>query len=296
MIKISVLMPVYNESKFVKAAVNSLLSQSGNLFIEIIIVDDFSTDDTFDLISKFSLNYDCVKVFRNTSKGKNNAFNLAYEKSTGDYFILFAGDDLLPQNSVSLRLEPIINHKGPAVSLCKLKMFSEEKKYDGIVLPKDPNKGNVSGGTMLFNIEFSRLVFPLPNHLANEDMWILCGLKYFDGITCFHIPMIGINYRIHENNSVSFMDNFDKKNINMHKRNIVYSCFLEKYRLILNDEKIRELSNLAAIESLRYQGNFLSIVFMKNLSFTDKARCLVHSSKFLYFVRTVFFKLFSGRG
>ena len=293
---VSVLMPVYNEKKYIKEALDSVLSQELEYDLEIIVVDDFSTDGTYEYVKELYENEPRIELFRNTKKGKNNAFNFAYEKAKGDFFILFAGDDILEPNTLQKRIKPLENKKNPTITLCKLRTFSKIKKYDGIINPRSPKKGELSGGCMAMNRNFIKKAFPLPNVLANEDMWLVNHAKYFNDVEIIHVPIIGINYRIHENNSSSKTDPFYKKTASMHNRFIVYSVFLEKYRKKLDKKAIKELETLAAAETLRYHGDWLSILLMKGLSLADRARFIMHSNAFFYWIRIQLFALLSGRG
>jgi glycosyltransferase involved in cell wall biosynthesis len=293
---VSVLMPVYNEEKFIQVAIDSVLKQECEYDIELCIVDDLSTDNTFEYVQTLYKNDSRVKIYKNPSKGKNHAFNYAYKQAKGNFFILLAGDDTLEIDSIQQRIKPIEFKKESAITLCKLRMFSKDKKFDGVITPKDPNKGSLSGGCLAMNKMFIKNVFPLPVTLGNEDMWIVSHVNYLKNISVIHVPVIGINYRIHSNNSSSRTDPFSKKNPSMHHRFIVYSVFLEKYRGLLDDKEISELEVLSSAESLRYRGNWLSILLMNELKFSDKARMIMHSNKIFYWIRIQLFSLLSGRG
>ncbi|SHO65394.1 glycosyltransferase [Algoriphagus zhangzhouensis] len=94
-IDISIVLLTYNQEKFVSKAINSILNQELSNSFEIIVIDDFSADDTFSLISEFQDKYPLnFKAYR-------NAFNLGlaknYEKAVllakGKYIAYLEGDD-----------------------------------------------------------------------------------------------------------------------------------------------------------------------------------------------------------
>ena len=94
-------MPVKNESQHINDAIQSVINQSYNN-LELIIVNDGSTDNTSTIISSFK---DARIILIDTKGvGKNNAFNLAYQKARGLFFCCFAGDDIMPQDSIEKRL------------------------------------------------------------------------------------------------------------------------------------------------------------------------------------------------
>jgi glycosyltransferase involved in cell wall biosynthesis len=89
--KVSVLMPSYNHEKFIEFAINSVISQSFNDW-ELIIVDDCSTDKTFEIASKFKDKR--IKVFQNKiNSGTSATINECIKKSVGKYLAPIASDD-----------------------------------------------------------------------------------------------------------------------------------------------------------------------------------------------------------
>jgi glycosyltransferase involved in cell wall biosynthesis len=284
-------MPVKNEERFIEAAINSVLNQTYSNF-ELIIINDGSTDATSEKVKLF--NDKRIILIETKGVGKNKAFNLGFEVSKGKFICYFAGDDVLVSDSLENRVLPIENKDNQAIStVTKVKTISEIKKFDGVITPKADDKGSMLGGTIMFTKVLADLIFPLPEILPNEDKWTVEHIKYFSEV--IHVPKVGINYRIHENNSSSRTNPFHLKTEAMHKRFIVFGLFLEKYRSRLNDENIRKLESLSAAEILRYNNNSLSILLMSGLSLSEKLRCFFHSKAFLYWIRIQLFSLLSGR-
>ena len=290
---VSILMPVFNEEKYISEAIESVLHQTYSNF-ELIIVNDGSTDKTSTIIKQYS---DQRIHFYNPGKvGKVAAYNFALSKSIGEYICIFAGDDVLPKDSIGNRIKPIKDiSKDPAISFCKMQTLSRIKKFNGVVIPKG-NKGNLSGGAMMFNRAFSNRSFPIPEQLVNEDMWQVQHALYFRDIAIRHIPLIGIYFRIHSGNSSSKQDNFAKKTESMHKRFIVYKLFLDRYQNSLDSKGRLRLRALSKAENLRYNNKWIKILLLNNLSFVQKMRFVMYSHSFFYNLRMRFFSLFSGRG
>jgi glycosyltransferase involved in cell wall biosynthesis len=288
---VSILMPVKNEAKFIQEAIQSVLNQS-HVNFELIIVNDGSTDETAVIISGISDQR--VTLIDTDGVGKNNAFNLAYTKSKGSFYCCFAGDDLMPKDSIEKRLFAFQKTSSfSQVVLSKLQMFSDNKKFDGVIIPRS-NEGGYSGGTMMFSEKLANKIFPLPTVLANEDMWMSLIIR-FSELEIYHQPLVTLKYRIHANNSSSKTSSFKSKTESMHKRFIVYGLFLEKFRTRLNEEQKAQLAPMSAAETLRYQNDWLSLLFMSGLSFSEKARFIFHSTSFFYWLRQRLFSFFSGR-
>ncbi len=288
--KITILMPAFNEELFVREAVESVAHEISKNNIELIVVDDFSTDNTWTVLNELKAEYEFIKIYKNEIKGKNSAFNLAYKKSTGDIIILLAADDILEAGMLSVRTSPLLENNNITITCCKLKTFSKKKKLDSIVTPKSKDKGALSGGTIAFKRDFADKVFPIPEILANEDMWINCHINYFNNIEIFHIPKIGLKYRLHSNNSLKRDVSFELSNNQVHKRSIVYSVFLEKYRNSLSGDNINKLARQASLEQLRWDGSVLSIVFFKKINMTDKLRAILYSNSFFYSFYRLFYR------
>lgn len=288
--KVTILMPAFNEELFVREAVESVAFESHENDIELIVVDDFSTDKTWSILQELKAEYDFIKIYRNEVKGKNSAFNFAYSKSTGNVIVLLAADDILEKGMLKSRVLPLFKDERVTMTCCKLKTFSENKKLDSIVTPKNKNKGATSGGTIAFRRDFAKKVFPIPVILANEDMWINCHIKYSDNVNLYHVPEVGLKYRLHENNSLKRNVSFDVSTNQVHKRSIVYSVFLESFRKELSEEKINDLARQACLEQLRWEGCLLSIVFLSKVKFLDKLRAIFYSNSTMYFVYSFFYR------
>jgi glycosyltransferase involved in cell wall biosynthesis len=175
--KLSILMPVKNESSYIEESLKSI-QQIEYIDFEVVLVDDGSTDKTVERVQE--LNMPFVKLIRTEGVGKAQAYNLAYKNSGGDFFILLGGDDLLIASTIKARIEPLKESKNtPAVSFCKLISFSQNKRYDSILMPKKKNRGLETGGCIAFNKKFAELTFPIPNFLINEDSWITLHARFF---------------------------------------------------------------------------------------------------------------------
>lgn len=97
--KVSVIVPVYNTDKYLVKCINSLLKQTLK-DIEIIIVDDASTDNSYTIASSFATLFpDKVKLIRQSKNtGVAKARNLGLQYATGDYISFIDSDDYIDEN------------------------------------------------------------------------------------------------------------------------------------------------------------------------------------------------------
>ena len=95
MIDFSIITPVYNGESFISETVESvLLNLDPNLKFEYLIIDDGSTDNTKNILEKYSQN-ELVKVFSVKNSGEAAAVNYALEKALGEYILIVNADDPL---------------------------------------------------------------------------------------------------------------------------------------------------------------------------------------------------------
>lgn len=99
--KISIIAIFYNSSSYLEKCVNSILNQQ-EVELELIAIDDCSTDNTAELLDKYAQSDDRVSIFRHSvNKGIAAARNTGISAATGDCFYLIDGDDYLPQNALA---------------------------------------------------------------------------------------------------------------------------------------------------------------------------------------------------
>lgn len=99
---VSVLIPAYNAEQFIRAALISVLNQTYRN-IEIIVVDDGSTDNTYSILEECIVKG--VKVIRQENLGQCAANNRAFAESKGEYIKFFDADDLLNAEFIERQVE-----------------------------------------------------------------------------------------------------------------------------------------------------------------------------------------------
>ena len=101
---VSIIIPVYNGEKYIEKCLNSILSQTYKN-IEVIIINDGSTDNTKKILEKF---YDSrVKKVHIKNGGVSNARNLGISSSNGKYLMFIDADDYLENNAIEKLYETI---------------------------------------------------------------------------------------------------------------------------------------------------------------------------------------------
>lgn len=104
---VSIIMPAYNAEKFIEAAISSALSQL-HQDIELIVINDGSTDNTVDLVKSFD--DERIILINSQNEGVSAARNKGLAVMRGNYFTFLDADDELPKQSISLRMEVMRNN------------------------------------------------------------------------------------------------------------------------------------------------------------------------------------------
>lgn len=99
---ISVIIPVYNREKLIKNALNSVLKQTIADKLEIICVDDGSTDKTIEVIKDYQKKYKNIFLYQQKNSGPGVARNLGIDNAHGEYVIFLDSDDWAPERAYEL--------------------------------------------------------------------------------------------------------------------------------------------------------------------------------------------------
>ena len=97
MIKVSVIIPVYNSEAYLEEAIESVLKQNLN-YVEIILIDDGSTDKSLDICYSYSNKHDNINVISQKNLGPGAARNKGIEVAKGEYVTFLDSDDLIHKN------------------------------------------------------------------------------------------------------------------------------------------------------------------------------------------------------
>jgi len=91
---VSVIIPMYNCERYIKRCIDSLVQQTYS-YIEVLVVDDGSTDKSADIVRHFQKQNTNIKYIYQTNSGPGVARNTAIEKASGKYLLFVDADDYL---------------------------------------------------------------------------------------------------------------------------------------------------------------------------------------------------------
>ena len=108
--KISVIVPVYNTKEYFCRCVDSLLCQTYS-DIEIVLVDNGSTDGCSEICDQYANKYPQIKVQHVTNKGVSYARNVGMRNAKGDFLAFCDSDDYMPSNALEHMVEALLTEK-----------------------------------------------------------------------------------------------------------------------------------------------------------------------------------------
>jgi len=102
--RISIILPVYNVGRYLEAALSSLTSQTMNN-IEIIAVNDGSTDNSEEILQRYQEKYDSIAYYNQSNSGQSAARNHALRYANGEYVYFMDSDDIIDTDALRVCYE-----------------------------------------------------------------------------------------------------------------------------------------------------------------------------------------------
>ncbi|MFC6169392.1 glycosyltransferase family 2 protein [Loigolactobacillus jiayinensis] len=236
---VSIIIPTYNAEKYIGICISSILDQSYP-YLEVIIIDDGSTDHTQEIVNSFDDQR--IKFFIQNNQGVSAARNKGLQFATGEYVTFIDSDDFVARIHIEKLVESIVNCN------CELVICGYTTKQEGLseqtnsfimneseIIESMFSFDGVKGFTWTrlfkrdiikkYNISFNENISMLEDVIFNLEYLQYINHTYFTGITTYY-------YRIHEVSAISkrtYGNDFKDKWLNE----------LKAYKII--DDLIREL-------------------------------------------------------
>lgn len=123
---VSVIIPVYNSELWLEECLESVLCQSYKN-IEVILIDDNSTDDSYNICVSFANRDERIQYYKNTMKGVSSARNLGIRKASGVYLTFVDSDDLIEKDYIK---ELVNGMQYAELSLCGIRLQDESYRIE----------------------------------------------------------------------------------------------------------------------------------------------------------------------
>ena len=148
MVAISIIMPIYNDESVLEQSINSVAKQTLK-DIELVCINDGSTDGSLDVLNEFARKYDFVKVVTQENKGSGKARNYGMDIAKGDYIGYLDADDYFIDDDALERLYVVaekndanmvtgnilhdVDNPGDFIPFRHLEYFTEDR----VILPEE---------------------------------------------------------------------------------------------------------------------------------------------------------------
>ena len=216
--KITVIIPTYNSEQFIETTIKSIQNQTiGFENIELILIDDKSTDNTPKIIKKYTEKYPNITSYKLNEKAgaPGNARNIGITKAKSPYLMFMDHDDKYPKTALET-LYKKINNETNTIIIGRFKTFGITDWESDTWLTKETTIKDIKENTQFLTINnIWRMIFPkkmiqennikFPEKMFAEDLAFMIE-SYFNAEKITFIPNITYYFRIREtdNSSTSY--------------------------------------------------------------------------------------------
>jgi len=153
--KVSIIVPVYNVETYLKECLNTILKQTYKN-IEIILVNDGSTDKSGEICEQYKEKDNRVKVIHKSNGGAADARNVGIENSTGEWITFVDGDDYISDDLVEMLLTTAIKYTADIVisNLAGVRNFKQEVEINNKKIKVEELKSEEAIEEMLYQNKF----------------------------------------------------------------------------------------------------------------------------------------------
>lgn len=169
--KISVIIPVYNNEKYVKKCIESVLNQSMRDF-EIIIVNDGSTDQSAEILKNLECEDERIRLIHQENQGVAAARNNGIAKAAGTYLTFVDGDDYIDEQYLEKMLYCIEEHQADMV-ICGLTFVDENGLVEKRVIPGEYSRFEKE--------EWTFRISAVCSHLYRRELWEKYDVRFQSG-------------------------------------------------------------------------------------------------------------------
>ncbi|MHA7131950.1 glycosyltransferase family 2 protein [Algoriphagus namhaensis] len=197
---VSVIIPVYNGEKYLEETIASALA-SEQKPLEIVIVNDGSTDSSLEIAEKWAKDHKEIKVLSQKNGGISVALNTGCEFASGKYLFPLGADDLISTDYLSEARKVLDQHPEVKVVYCEAEKFGDFGRKPWKLKPFSINalaRDNMIFACSLFRKSDWKAVggFSEDMTMGRED-WEFWIKMLKNGGEVYKLPLLGFFYRIH---------------------------------------------------------------------------------------------------
>ena len=260
---VSIIVPIYNSEKYLKDCIDSLCNQSHS-DIEIILVNDGSTDSSSAICDDFSKKDSRIKVIHTKNNGVSSARNCGIDNAVGDYIMFCDSDDKVSPDWVS-ELVACAKTYPDRMPLCGIVYFPVLGEPEYRKLPKNltnTNKYLLFDLSGLITMSYSYIVYNPVNKIYQSDIIKQNNLRFDTNNSLGEDAVFNMDYLYFLNGKSVYVDEilYYYQGYNPGSlRKVDYRAYAESYEKIYNAyydlfKKLDALDaeNTAALHSYHY--------------------------------------------
>lgn len=205
--ELSVVIPVWNGERYLAEAITSVLEQRGAPPLEVIVVDDGSEDESAAVAERFGAPVRCHKL---AHSGLAASRNVGVESARGKYLLHLDADDVLPPESIALRMVAFRTDGGADLVVGQMISFIspdlDAETAARYRVPGVPQRGGLPGASMLRADFASRVgTFDTTRSTSPDLDWMARAMEQGAGVV--EVPAVVLYRRIHgANMSLTYRD------------------------------------------------------------------------------------------
>lgn len=189
---LSVIIPVYNAAKTIRQSIDSVLREikANNIFYEIIIVDDGSTDNSMEICSEFADTNKNIKIISQENSGPSAARNNGIKAASGEFIALNDSDDKWLPGKLKVQLELMKSNPDIDLVCSKYGICRRLGKKQEITFKKEVFHNFFSPQTSIFRkkiLTYKNIQFPEKQKYAEDMRFLLNVMRY---CRCMYIPFL----------------------------------------------------------------------------------------------------------
>lgn len=303
--KVSIIVPVYNASVFLPRCIESICKQSYKN-LELILIDDGSTDNSLEICKTFSSKYSFIKVISQPNRGVSAARNAGIQAATGDLITFVDSDDWLDVGTIETAKEFLRKYHADVVTYGWRRVFEDSEDIqecvkhfeviedNQLIIKRILENYSALGGGYPWNKLWRRNIFQSIELFESElfyfeDLeWVIRMMMHIRKMVVCPLPLY--NYYIRASSITNCLDNKEKNELGYHQSiekilhsllpmEEVFRWFKDKYNSeIVNGIIHARRKRWIQVESYllcRLRGDYMEIIKSKRISLFIKLRCMM---------------------
>lgn len=235
MVDISIIVPIYNASKYLKKCLDSLVNQTKKE-LEFILINDGSTDDSESIIKSY--NDSRIKYFKRSNHGIGKTRNFGISKSTGKYIMFLDSDDYLEVNACEVLYKKIDKEMLDLVVCDFYRVVNDSKIIEKIASFK--NTSLKDNPNLLLNVNLAPW-----NKIYRSDLIKNNNIKFIEDLKYEDAPFVVLSL-------------LKSKKIGKVDKTLVYYTIHEKSETTVRDERIFDIIKIVDIIRSYFKDYFWS--------------------------------------